>query len=131
MLAFVEQQIAARFQRFPVGEFARLYAQFFAVFGIVCILTMDAIAAFAIGFEKGLKFLEVIAFGAKPGKVAATAARFVKQCGELPLGIAPEPIAMNNGRLNVQAPENEFERMTDRRQAGTGRSGDGDNGMLL
>jgi hypothetical protein len=72
----------------------------------------------------------VIAVGSEPGNAATTAPRLLEQGGELPLGIAPETVAMNNRGLDVQSLENELERVAYRGQAGTGRAGHSDNGML-
>src|SRR3569623_1865881 len=130
MLPLVEQEIAARRQGRPGRELARLHPQFLAVLGRVGILADHPAAAFAIGPEKRFQLLEMIALVPEPGNVAAATPRFVEQGGELPVGIAPETVAMNDRGRDVEALENELERVAYRGQAGAGRAGHGDDGML-
>ncbi len=130
MLSLVKQEVAARLQGCPGRELPRRHAQLPAALDRVRILANHATATFAIGPEERFQLREVIAIGTEPGNVAATAPRFLEQRGELPLGIAPETVAMNDRRLDVQTLENELERVAYRGQAGTGRAGHSDDGML-
>ena len=73
----------------------------------------------------------MIALGPEPGNFAAAAPRFIEQGVEFPIGISPKTVAMNDRGLDIEALENELERMAYRGQASTGRAGDSDDGMLL
>jgi len=96
----------------------------------VRILANHPAAAFAIGPEERFQLLEMIALGPEPRNLAAAAPRFLQQGGELPIGITPETVAMNDRGFDVQALENELERVAYRGQASAGRAGHSNDGML-
>ena len=130
MLTLVEQKVAARLQWRPGRELASLHPQILAVLGRMRILANHPAAAFAIGPEKRFQLREMIALRPKPGNLAAAAPRFLQQGGELPIGITSETVAMNDRRFDVQALENELERVAYRGQTGSGRTGHSDDGIL-
>ncbi len=129
--AFVEHQVGTAGDVFPWRELPRLLAVGCCFVGIVQILPDLALAGFTIGLEQAGQFLEKVGFGTEMAEmvVAGQSCLFRRHFHGLAV-VAMEGIAFDDGGTELFAAEYQVERLGDRGRAGTGRPGNGDDGML-
>jgi adenylate kinase len=138
MQAFVEQDVGAGGNVFPRRELARLQAgpeagvEFCSLGSTMHVITALAHPGFAVLAEGFLDLVEVICFRAEmAGGTLIVPVRLFDGILEFGAGQAVKAVAFQNGGFYAFTTENLLESTLDRRRTRTGRSGDGDHGMLL
>src|SRR3984893_12213742 len=131
MQAFVEQQVAVGRHRLPVGESARVAAEFLGLGPVMRVATHLAATGRAILGKGAGQLLEEIGFRAEMADLRTDAAiGSLHALAHLDAVIAVKGIALGDLRLDAFAPEDVREALHDRGGSRAGGSGHRDYGML-
>ncbi len=128
---FVEHQIGTRLDVLPIGEVARLDAEFGRLARIVDVLAHLAAAGLAVGLEHGFQFAQQIGVGAEVAEV--TVARgflLFHLLAHFHAVELMEGISLDDLRGELFAAEDVLEAAHHRGGAGARRPGDGNDGMF-
>ncbi|MDT4860644.1 hypothetical protein FQZ97_952150 [compost metagenome] len=132
MQALVEQHVGVVGQGFPGSEGAGLLLVGRGLFGVVQVLAALALAGFAVGAEQVFDVAKQVGLGTEMAEVVV--ARLLR-LGRLDLHflavVAVEAVAFDDAGRHVLAAEDVLEGAGDGGGAGTGRTGDGDDGMAF
>ncbi len=128
--SFVEQQVDAGRRLFPVRERARLRAVALRLAVVVDVVAGRRLASLPELAERGLQAFEQVGFRAEMAEVVVALLALL-QHDLLHAGavVGVKGIALDECRVDALAAENLLERVPDRCRAGTGRTGNRDNGM--
>ncbi len=128
--ALVEQHVGVLGNGFPRREGARLLPVGLGFLGVVQIAADLAGAGFAVGLEQVLQFLEQVRIGPEVAvAVVASGVRVGDRGLHLGPVVAVEAVALDEGDLDVLAPEDLIEGAHHRSGTGPGRAGDRDDRM--
>lgn len=129
--AFVKQAVGIRGNVFPGCEAADLQATAGGFFRVVKVMAAPATPRFAIGAEEVFELFEEVGF--RPEVTDSTEAlvlRIDDEFADLAAGVAVKTVALDDGGVDLLAPENAFKGVLDGRRAGAGRAGHHDDGVL-
>jgi hypothetical protein len=129
--SFVEQEIRVPGDRLPLGKGSRLLLERLRFLFVVQIAADLAAPGFTVSLEQRLQFLEEIVLRAEVTEMRVAPGGGIRHFHFHRFTVvAMEGIALDHGGFDAFAAKNPAERARDRRRAGSGRTGDRDDGVF-